>query len=153
MLNNECSPNGVTYCQQRRTQDLNDRIFSRNVPYFSNPVRYNTRSVETKYSVMPIISSNDDCKNTNVKDGYSADVETVLHNRQFALQRSELNEYVPSSSSALYNDYIPQQTGSGNPHPLLNNVGQKPAFNPNKYNLGGQRFNNATRNQLLNVKY
>ncbi len=153
MLTNECSPNGVIYCQQRRTQDLNDRIFSRNVPYFSNPVRYSTRAVETKHSVMPIISSNDDCKNNNVKDGYNADLETVLHNRHFALQKSELNEYVPSSSSTLYNDYIPQQTGSDNPHPLLNNVGQKPAFNPNKYNLGGQRFNNATRNQLLNIKY
>tara|TARA_A100001015_G_C14965631_1_gene702812 strand:- start:176 stop:637 length:462 start_codon:yes stop_codon:yes gene_type:complete len=153
MLNNECFPNGVIYCQQRRTQDLNDRIFSRNIPYLTNPVRYSTRSVGTKYSIMPIISSNDDCKNINVKDGYNADLETVLQNRHFALQRSELNEYVPSSTSSLYNDYIPEKTNSSNPHPFLNNVGQKPSFNPNKYNLGGQRFNNATRNQLLNIKY
>ena len=153
MLKNECSPNGVIYCQQRRTQDLNDRIFSRQTPFFNQPVRYDTRSVGTKYGVMPIISSNDDCKNNNVKTGFNTDLETVLQNRHFALQRSELNEYVPSSTSTLYNAYVPLQSAVNNPHPLLNNVGQKPAFNPNKYNLGAQRFNNPTRNQLLNIKY
>ena len=153
MLKNECSPNGVIYCQQRRTQDLNDRIFSRQAPFFNHPVRYETRSVGTKYGVMPIISSNDDCKNNNVKEGLNTDLETVLQNRHFALQRSELNEYVPSSTSTLYNAYVPPQSATNNPHPLLNNVGQKPAFNPNKYNLGSQRFNNPTRNQLLNIKY
>ena len=41
MLNSDCSPNGVIYCQQNRTQELNERIFSRNNPYFKQPPRYN----------------------------------------------------------------------------------------------------------------
>ena len=151
MLNNDCSPNGVVYCQQNRTQQLNDRIFSRNNPYFKQPPRYNPVSLGTKRSKMPIISSNNLC-NTNHKNGFNVDLETVLHNRQFALQKSELNEYVPSSTSTLYNDYIPASETINNPHSLLNNDREFPTFNPNRYNIGKNTFNNPTRNQLLDIK-
>jgi|TARA_Y200000002_G_C22669715_1_gene659454 hypothetical protein len=151
MLNSDCSPNGVIYCQQNRTQELNERIFSRNNPYFKQPPRYNPVSLDTKRSKMPIVSSNNIC-NTNHKNGFNVDLETVLHNRHFALQNSELNEYVPSSTSSLYNHYIPASEPINNPHGLLNSDRELPTFNPNKYNIGKNIFNNSTRNQLLNIK-
>jgi hypothetical protein len=151
MLNNNCTFDGVIYCQQNRTQELNERIFSRNSPYFKTPARYNPRSVETKRVKFPIIASNNVCESIQYKNGFNVDLETVLHNRQFALQRAELNEYVPSSTSTLYNDYIPKHEEVINPHPELNRIGQKKTFNPNKFNLGKNTFNNATRNQLLNI--
>ena len=152
MQNNECSLNGVLFCLQNRTQVLNDRIFSRNNPYFHQPPRYDPRSVGTKRTRFPIITSNNVCDKHSKKNGFNVDLETVLHNRQFALQRSELNEYVPSSTSTLYNDYIPNGVAVNNPHNLLNTSNISRNFNPNKYNLGKNTFHNYTRNQLLNVK-
>jgi len=152
MLNTTCPSNGILYCNQKRTQDLNNRIFSRMDPYFKQPPRFENRSTSTKYMVMPVLSSNNECKETNVKNGLNVDLETVLHNRHFALQRSELNEYVPSSTSTLYNEYIPYMNKTSNPHPYLNNMGIIQSFNPNKHNLGKQVFHNSTRSQLLNIR-
>ncbi len=152
MHKSECSPNGVIICQQGRTQDLNDRIFSRMNPFFHQPPRFNSRSISTVRSVLPVIGSNEVCNREDVKDGFNVDLETVLQNRVFALQKSELNEYVPSSKSMLYNKYVPSGRIEENKHPLLSQQQPLFYFNPNKYNLGNQFFHNSTRTQLLNIQ-
>ena len=44
-----------TYITQiDRVQDLNDRIYERNIPSTNLPANINTRPVSTKYSLMPI---------------------------------------------------------------------------------------------------
>ena len=58
MPDNNCTPNGVLYCQQKRTEELNDRIFSRITPHFKTPPRYAPRSVGTQRSKFPIVGSN-----------------------------------------------------------------------------------------------
>lgn len=144
--------NSVLYCQQNRTQELNNRIFSRNKPYFHQPPRYSHYPIETKRVKFPVISSNNLCDKTSKKNGFNIDLETVLQNRQFALQKTELDQYVPSSTSTLYNDYIPNFKPVENPHPHLNNVKISNDFNPNTYNLAKNTFYNSTRADLLNVK-
>lgn len=152
MQNNPCSPYGVILCQQGRTQDLNSRIFSRFNPFFHQPPRYDSRAASTNRSHFPVLGSNEKCQRMDAKSGFNVDLETVLQNRQFALQRSELNEYVPSSKSMLYNEYIPSGRNETDPHGLLSQQQTFNSFNPDKYNLGKKIFNNSTRTQLLNVK-
>ena len=116
---NEALSNSVLYCQQNRTQELNNRIFSRNNPYFHQPPRFTNNPVDTKRIKLPVISSNNLCNNTSKKNGFNVDLETVLQNRQFALQKTELDQYVPSSTSTLYNDYRPNFVPVNNPHTYL----------------------------------
>ena len=73
MQNNEYSLNGVLFCQQNRTQVLNDRIFSRNNPYFHQPPRYDPRSIVTKRTRFPIITSNNVCDKHSKKNGFNVD--------------------------------------------------------------------------------
>ena len=96
--------------QIERTQDLNNRIYERNLPSKNLPSNINTRPVSTKYSIMPIY---DIRKETNtplkihdkymIKDtfnpgtskapfnGYSTNVndESRLRNQFFAIQNCE----------------------------------------------------------------
>ena len=88
----------------------------------------------------------------NFHNGFNVEVETVLHNRHLALQRSELHEYVPSSTSSLYNEYVPEYKPVENPHKFMNDNKLNITFNPNTFNLANNYFNNATRNELLNIK-
>tara|TARA_B100001057_G_C22644233_1_gene869468 strand:- start:498 stop:959 length:462 start_codon:yes stop_codon:yes gene_type:complete len=148
----EFPSNSVLYCQQNRTQELNNRIFSRNNPYFHQPPRFSHNPVHTKRVKFPVLSSNNICTNTSKKNGFNVNLETVLQNRQFALQKTELDQYVPSSTSTLYNDYVPNFVPVNNPHTHLNNSKINNNFNPNSYNLAKHTFNNSTRTDLLNVK-
>ena len=149
---NEALSNSVLYCQQNRTQELNNRIFSRNNPYFHQPPRFTHNPVNTKRIKFPVISSNNVCNNTSKKNGFNVDLETVLQNRQFALQKTELDQYVPSSTSTLYNNYRPNFVPVNDPHVHLNKININNNFNPNGYNLAKHTFNNSTRTDLLNVK-
>lgn len=145
----EFPSNSVLYCQQNRTQELNNRIFSRNNPYFHQPPRFSHNPVHTKRVKFPVLSSNNICTNTSKKNGFNVNLETVLQNRQFALQKTELDQYVPSSTSTLYNDYVPNFVPVNNPHTHLNNSKINNNFNPNTYNLAKHTFNNSTRTDLL----
>jgi len=81
--------------------------------------------------------------------GFSNNIntESILRNQFFALQNCEQSEYVPSSTSDLYQtkiDYKPVQQN----HPLLFEKSDLVPFNPNTSNVGNNLFNNHTRNQL-----
>ena len=81
--------------------------------------------------------------------GFSNNIntESILRNQFFALQNCEQSEYVPSSTSDLYQtkiDYKPVQQN----HPLLFEKSDLAPFNPNTSNVGNNLFNNHTRNQL-----
>jgi hypothetical protein len=154
-----------------RYQVLNDRIADRNIPseylqsYFSN------RPVSTKYSKLPVV---DQYKQANVPlvraqpynvgkifnpgngeapwSGYASnvDVETILRNQAFALQKGDRAAYIPSSKSDLYNvEVVGRQEQQQFPGLFSPQILQP--FNPNKYNLAQDVFYNATRQQLKNV--
>jgi hypothetical protein len=58
--------------------------------------------------------------------------------------------YIPSSSSQLYNTYIPKQPDI-QPHPLLQDKLTPYIKDMNPHGLGGNWFNNPTRQQVKNL--
>jgi hypothetical protein len=118
---------GVYICNTERTQELSDRMFSRNVPSNILQPQFSMRPVSTKYALMPIIDQRQNASvpltkipayNTNNQfnpgnaqapwSGYATNinVESELKNQLYALQRAEQSNYVPSSQSDLYNETI-----------------------------------------------
>ena len=159
---------GLYTCQQDRTQELNNRMFNRNVPDTILEPSFDFRPVMTKYSRMPIVDQKakpsekilryptySPHEHYNVGNrsapwsGFASNVntESTLRNQFFALQKCEQSEFVPSSNSDLYQtkvDYVPQKQN----HPLLFEKPDLEPFNPNVQNLGSNLFNNHTRYQL-----
>ena len=164
-------PEGVSYGQHERVDELNDRISSR---YFSDkPLQpnYNPRSIPTKYSLFPIVNRRKEVKevlNTypdyNGYDNFNpgtakappcgfinnVDTETILRNQAFALQHADQNVYIPSSQSDLYKVEVVSRP-SEQPHPLLFNrftFDGRQHQNMEKSNIGKDIFSNHTRTQL-----
>ena len=164
---------GVYYGQNERVDEINDRVSSRHFPDSPLEPNFDPRSIPTKYSHFPIINRRAPTHepvipyiNYNTKhifnpgnsrapiSGHNIDVETVLRNQTFGLQRkADQNIYIPSSTSDLYNVHVISRP-SEQTHPLLfdrqifdSSVHQNNA-NPH---IGGDRFFNHTRTQLRNT--
>ena len=164
-------PDGVYYCQQERTQQLNNRIAHRNIPSGPLEPQFSPRPVPTKYTLLPIL---DEKKPSSVPlqsfptynphftfnpgtaeapwSGFATNInkESALRSQYFALQSCPQKEYVPSSHSELYNLNVPAPME----HPLYPELyipEDFAPFNPNSYHLGRNVLNNFTRNQLKDV--
>lgn len=163
--------NEVFYCNQVKRDELNERISDRNIPSSVLQPQFSIRPVSTKYSLMPIMDQRmvpevpiNITSTYNVGtvfnpgtrqapwDGYATnvDVETILRNQVFALQKADKAYYVPSSDSDLYNSVAvgryEKQT-----HPELFNSPNLSSFNPNTLNIGKDLFNNSTRQQTKSL--
>ena len=163
--------NGMYTCNHERVDELNNRISERNIPSASLQPQYSIRPVATKYGCMQVL---DQYKKTTVplnnytsystKDVFNpgnaqapwsgftnnVNVESSLRNQFFALQKCEQSEFVPKSTSDLYEtriDFKPQPQS----HPLLFDKADLEPFNPNVHNLGNNVFNNHTRYQLKDI--
>jgi hypothetical protein len=164
-------PNNLYFCQHERQDELNDRISSRNIPSTPLEPSYYHVPVSTKYAYMPILDQRKPATvplnnypvfspHATFNPGNSmapwagfannVNVESSLRRQFFALQHCEQSEYVPSSSSDLYNVYVP-------PNPVKQpfpNLFKKEVFdhcNPNPHNLGNNFFNNNTRNDNKDI--
>ena len=160
--------NGLYRCNNIRLDEINNRISDRNISSTSLQPQYSMRPVATKYGYMEVL---DQYKKTTVPlhqytpystknifnpgnaqapwNGFSnnVNVESSLRNQFFALQNCEQSEFVPESTSDLYQtkvDYKPQKQT----HTLLFDKPDLEPFNPNVLNLGNNIFNNHTRYQL-----
>ncbi len=165
--------NGVFYCNQKRTQELSDRMYSRNLSSAQVKMQYSIRSVPTRYVQMPILDChkpatvpcqqkpiyNTDTmfmpSNTLPFNGYQAnvDVETKLHNTIFPLQACPQAKYIPGTNSDMFNsNYL---TTATKPvymtNQLLFNQQKFNPFNPNMCNTGHKLFNNHTRVQIRDL--
>uniref|UniRef100_A0A6C0JMZ8 Uncharacterized protein n=1 Tax=viral metagenome TaxID=1070528 RepID=A0A6C0JMZ8_9ZZZZ len=167
-------PEGVSYGQHERVDELNTRINTRYFPDSPLQPNFDPRSIPTKYSHFPIINRRkpmhehvvpylDYNQTINFNpgtqrappNGYinNVDTETILRNQMFALQRGgNQGVYIPSSESELYRSYVP--SGSINdpqPHPNLfyrQQFDQSPHPNVQGNNIGRDKFFNHTRTQL-----
>ena len=164
-------PNKLYFCQHERQDEINDRISSRNMPSTPLEPSYYHVPVSTKYGYMPILDQRKTptvslnnypvfSPHTTFNPGNSmapwagfannVNVESTLRSQFFALQHCDQSEYVPSSSSDLYNVYVP-------PNPVKQpfpNLFKKEIFdpcNPNPYNLVNNFFNNNTRNDNKDI--
>lgn len=163
-------PEGISYGQNDRVDELNDRMQSR---YFSDiPLapNFDPRPIPTKYSLFPIVNRRTE---SSVKitpeithhvelnfnpgtdnappSGYlqNIDTETVLRNQTVALQHGAYQGvYIPSTQSDLYKVRVPSVPGVPQPHPDLfsRETFQSIPFHHQK--IGADRFHNYTRTQL-----
>lgn len=165
-------PTSVAYCQQERTDELSQRMRERNIPSAPLQPQLGARPVLTKYTVMPIL---DQRKETTVPimnypiynpeqvfnpgsavapwSGYATavNVESTLRNQFFGLQKCDQSEYVPSSTSDLYNVRIDSRK-IHQTHPLLFKTEKFAPMNPDPFNLTNRVFNNSTRTDIKNVE-
>ena len=165
--------NKLFLCQNERTDELNQRISSRNVPSAPLQPFYYQVPVSTKYGYMQII---DQHKGSSVPlnnypiysphttfnpgnnmapwHGYAnnVNVESTLRNQFFGLQNCEKAYYVPSSKSDLYNVNVPPPAQPVNQQfPGLFQREVFDHFNPDTNNLGSSFFNNSTRTEIKSV--
>jgi hypothetical protein len=163
--------NEVFYCNQVKRDELNERISDRNLPSEDIQPQFSMRPVSTKYSLMPIMDQRM-TPEVSIKilptynvgkvfnpgnrqapwNGYATnvDVETILRNQVFALQKSDKAYYIPSSNSDLYKvtavGRYEEQTHQGLfEHPTLSD------FNPNTMNIVNNVFHNSTRQQTKSI--
>ena len=169
-MNNNGVINGLYTCNQERTQQLNDRIFSRNIPSSQLQMQFSSRPVSTKYATMPIVNPRAKSQipinvtptyetNEVFNPGTSApwsgfptkiDDESKLRNQFFALQKCEQSEYVPSSTSDLYEVAVTSKPVQ-QPHPRLFHSEDFSEFNANPCNLGKDLLYNHTRQQVKDM--
>jgi hypothetical protein len=164
-LRNECS-----YVAQ---EQMNRKLYDRNIPSKMLQPYLDVRPVMTKYSYFPIVDPRAEIHvkmrqmptynvhktfnpGTNVApwSGFATNIntESELRNQIYALQKCSQADYVPKSSSDLYN-YSFQTVTQPNPHELLFQTNSFNSFNPNPNEkiVGGDMFMNSTRAQLKNM--
>lgn len=149
-----------------RTDELNSRLFERNIPTHAHEVHFGSRPVQTKYTKFPCVDvhrsvlSKEPIHNAEMYNqhtsfvpakgpwsGYSANIEqeSMLHNLYFANQKSDQAAYIPSSQSDLYNTIIASREGP-QPHSLLFESYEFATVATNK---GPNLFHNDTRQQRM----
>lgn len=160
--------------QNERVDELNTRIDSRQFSDSPLAPNFDPRPVPTKYALFPLIDRRKPDTTTvpihqypeyNIQSnfspatqngpvsGYTANVEieNSLRNQYFALQRGGVqNEYIPSTSSDLYNVSVPSRP-STQPYPgLFSRTEFTASVHPNNQNtsIGNAQFHNHTRTQL-----
>ena len=154
--------------------NINTRIYDRNIPTKMLQPYISNRPVMTKYSLFPIIDRRTpanipliNCPTYNVETNFNPgtnpgpwsgfatniNLESELRNQVYALQKCSQSVYVPNSNSDLYQ--IPNSFNRNNDNNNNNNNyytfqphSHNPNPNPNK--IGIQLFSNNTRVQLRN---
>lgn len=180
MFNKNGILEGVCIKEDTRVQQLNNRIYERNIPSHTLQQQFDPRPVRTRQILFPTIECHlDNFEKTPANtqtpihiyntynqhnqfnpgtsapfSGYatSIDNESRLHNSFMASQKyTPQSKYIPSSSSDLYKVKMPVDTTLQQPYPNLFRHPQFQPFNPNCGNMGSNVFNNHTRQQVKNV--
>lgn len=164
----------IVYVQDdSRVQTLNDRLFSRNVPSHTLQSQFDPRPQSTKYTRMPVFDKYRNEKvaviqrekeydqetqfNPGSKAPYSGFATHIDHESQvknmFMVQQKYSNQsiYIPTSTSDMYNVYVPNDRPEVNTHPLLSKKEVWRPFNPDVYNIGTERYRTHTRQRLKNI--
>ena len=153
-----------------RVEELNERIYNRNLPSNNLQNSFSFRPVSTKYSVMPILDMHKECNTPIIKEpqyniektfnpgntqspwsGYCVNSESVLRNQLYPLQTCDQYYWVPSSTSDLYNSRQVVHDNTNQEFKDLFNEEKFNNFNPNTHNIGNNLWNNNTRVQIRNI--
>ena len=157
----------------QRQQTVYLRSWTRNIPSEQLQMQLESRSVSTKYALLPIVDLRQNyqtpVRQTSIYNqnnvfnpgssapwaGYSSNIdkESDLRNQVFALQSCSQATYVPSSNSSLYDVKWHNKMDVQQPFPNLFQEQQFQQFNPNMHpnDIGFGLFNNATRQQLKDI--
>ena len=154
-----------------RTESINIRIASRNIP--SEPLQpfLNCRPTSTKYAWFPIVDYRRHIKQplktyntykpskvflptstTAPRSGFEVNVESDLRSQIFSLQSADQSVYVPTKESDMYIlNYLSKDTPPISQTDLLFRKDVLPPFNPNTLNNKTSGFNISTRQHLFNL--
>lgn len=156
-----------------RTQELNTRLYERNIP--SQPLQpaFSMRPAETKHTIfpifdrrpratVPIIKQSDYCTSSVFNPGTNQapwsgfakniNTESTLRNQFFALQKANQASYIPDSKSELYNG---PSLSLDPTNPVFKHIHSESKFsecNPNTLNISNKIFNNCTRQDLKSTQ-
>lgn len=145
-------------------EEINSRLFSRNIPSVNNLKQYPItalafRPSSTKYQLFPTTSSvplENSIMNQPPTQLIDVNGESYLQNRFFALQSCPQAYYIPDTTSELYNYNVEPNIKPDNvlnQYPYLFTPEKFGYFNPNPHSaiVGNTIFNNHTRNQMKNI--
>lgn len=172
-------PKGVSICNIDRLEVLNNRIYTRNIPSQQLTSNFDPRPVRTRQVVFPALDCYQPSQTEIQKhptysqhgqfnpgssapySGWASNIDN--ESKVKALFRTTQkwapqNSYIPDTRSDLFIDgrniyrEMPERSAQRlGPHQLLFKQEQFDHFNPNKCNLGGDLFNNHTRQQTKNL--
>ena len=120
--------NSVLISNKDQANELNQRIYARNLPLGNLDILYNFRPQQTKYRYFPILDRNQSIINKkNIPfntttmfnagndmgpwSGYISNIndESILRNQINPLQRNPRTTYVPNKNSELYTTHVGQR--------------------------------------------
>ena len=163
---------GVYICNIEREQQLNNRIYERNIP--SEPLKpeFSPRPQQTKFTILgkqspakpdicPASKSYVNYTPSKVFNpgnaqapwyGFASNVntESSLRNQFFALQDCDQGKYIPSTESDLYKATIISQP-MPQPHPHLFKQEDFAPHQPNTCGIAKDLFHNHTHQQLKDM--
>lgn len=164
--------NGMYQCNLDRSNELNERIYERNVPSSTLQPQFGIRPVATKYEMLPIfdrrmpatvpikqelpynIESTFNPGTTQAPwTGFAENVnnESILRNQVFALQTNGQSTYIPASTSDMYQVNVNSSVKVNQPFPSLFSEPDLASFNPDENNIAINIFDNCTRQQIKNI--
>lgn len=151
-------------------EEINSRIFRRNIPSSNNLKQYpitalSFRATPTKYQTLET-SMAQNSKNSIIDSSllatkpvqtFDVNDESYLRNQFFALQSCPQAYCIPDSTSELYNYNVENNIKPDNvlaQYPYLFREESFGYFNPNPHSstVGFSVFNNHTRNQMKNIQ-
>lgn len=168
---------GVIYTQHERVDEINDRIYARSLAPAPLQPNFDPRPTSTKYALFPMLETKKPIEEPlhqyldySVSRGFNPgngrspvntminniEVESLLRNQFFALQKNDRAVYVPDSTSDLYKVTLPRSTNRNEeqPYPSLFETyqpNQPVSTNITEHSyIGNGTFFNHTRTQLRN---
>ena len=161
------------FCNSHYQEEMNKKIYDRNIPSEILQPYIDVRPVLMKYSYFPIVDPRKELKvpmeqlptynvhkvfnpgnTTSPWSGFASHInkESELRNQIYALQKCSNSVYVPNSRSDLY-QYNFKTEKQLNPHELLFQKENFPSFNPNPEPeiVGSSAFYNSTRSQIRDL--
>jgi hypothetical protein len=162
--------NGVYICNNDRVDELNDRIYDRNIPSQKLQSQFDIRPVSSKYAMMPIFDRRaiptvpiERMPTYNVGEVFNPgnaqapwsgfatkiDDDSRLRNQFFAIQKANQAYYIPPTTSDMYKVEVVGQSIQ-QPFPDLFYKPVFEPFNPNICDVGGNIFYNCIRQQTKN---
>jgi hypothetical protein len=166
--------NGFYRCNEYRVEELNSRIFSRNLPSEVLQMSFDPRPEKTRQVLFPTINCHHSTNNEPILkqpiynihqefnpgskapfSGYASQIDTESNLKDIFMTKQKWcsqSEYIPSSKSDLYKTNIPRTGKLPKNHELLFKQEQFNKFNPNPCNLGRNIFNNSTRDQIKDLR-
>jgi hypothetical protein len=161
-------------CNLKPQEEINHKIYERNIPSKNLQPYLDVRPVMTKYSYFPVVDPRRKITtNLNIMPTYNVNntfnpgnatapwsgfasnvnVESELRNQIYALQKSSQCVYVPESKSDLYEFSFVPTNKVDQPHSYLFKNETFNEFNPNEFSedVGYAMFNNSTRTQIKDL--